>query len=113
MLLVEDDPDIRESLVELIEMQGVQVRPARDGVEGLNLLQGGLRPHAVFLDNRMPRLDGVGVLAAMQDDPALVDIPIVWMSGDRRTPPSVSALLEKPFSVDDLVNVLGTVCAAD
>lgn len=113
VLLVEDDPDIRETLSELIEMQGLRVRPVQDGAEGLSLLQEGLRPRAVFLDSRMPRLDGRGMLAAMKDDPVLSDIPVVWMSGDRRQPPPVAAVLEKPFSMDDVVSVLGSLCEAE
>ena len=112
-MLVEDDQDIRESLSELIESQGVRVKAACDGIEGLDLLRAGLKPRAVFLDSRMPRLDGAGVLAAMREDPALVPIPVVWMSGDRRQPPVVAAHLEKPFDVDALVVVLGALCEAD
>ena len=88
-------------------------RRACDGIEGLDLLRAGLKPRAVFLDSRMPRLDGAGVLAAMREDPALVPIPVVWMSGDRRQPPVVAAHLEKPFDVDALVVVLGALCEAD
>jgi CheY-like chemotaxis protein len=113
VLLVEDDHDIRESLTELIESQGVRVKAARDGAEGLDLLRAGLQPRAVFLDNRMPRMDGAGVLAAMREDPALASIPVVWMSGDRRQPPSVAAHLGKPFDMDELVAVLGSLCEAD
>ncbi len=61
----------------------------------------------------MPRLDGPGVLAAMKEDPALTPIPVVWMSGDRMQPPSVAAHLEKPFDLDKLVAVLGSLCEAD
>jgi CheY-like chemotaxis protein len=96
---------------ELIESHGVSVRSARDGCEGLEILRSGLRPRAVFLDQCMPRLDGASVLAAMSEDPALAEIPVVWMSGDRRTPPPEAALcLRKPFEVNDLAAVLTSLC---
>src|ERR1700694_5828709 len=79
---------------------------SRRSSPGGYLLRAGLQPRAVFLDNRMPRLDGAGVLAAMREDPALTSIPVVWMSGDRQQPPSVAAHLEKPFDMDELVAVL-------
>jgi len=113
VLLMEDDYDLREALSELIESQGVQVRAACDGCEGLELLRSGLRPHAVFLDQCMPRLDGASVLAAMVEDPALATIPVVWMTGERRKPPSaVAVCLEKPFDMSDLAAVLTSLCSA-
>jgi CheY-like chemotaxis protein len=114
VLLVEDDSDIREAMSELIESQGVSVRAARDGCEGLELLKAGLRPSAVFLDQCMPRLDGASVLAAMSEDPALAGIPVVWMSGERRTPPPpVAMCLPKPFEVSDLAAILASLCPAE
>jgi CheY-like chemotaxis protein len=111
VLLVEDDPDLREMMSELIESQGVRVRAAKDGREGLEILRSGLRPQAVFLDQCMPRLDGASVLAAMVEDPALAAIPVVWMSGERREPPPpVAVRLEKPFEVTDLAAILKSLC---
>ncbi len=113
VLVVEDDHELREALSELIESHGVRVETARDGAEGLDILRAGLDPRAIFLDSRMPRLDGAGVLAAMREDPALASIPVVWMSGDTRQRPAVAAHLEKPFQLDELVKVLGSLCEAD
>ncbi len=107
VLVIEDDSALRDSLVELIEAEGFHVRAARDGLEGLALLRAGLCPRAVLLDRWMPKLDGAGVLTAMTRDERLAKIPVVWMSGDVAAPPrDVSAHLEKPFSVDDLLDVL-------
>lgn len=111
VLLVEDDPDLREAMSELIESQGVRVRAAKDGCEGLEILRSGLRPQAVFLDQCMPRLDGASVVAAMVEDPALAAIPVVWMSGDQREPPPpVAVCLDKPFEVSDLAAILKSLC---
>jgi two-component system, chemotaxis family, chemotaxis protein CheY len=114
VLLVEDNDHLREALSEIIETRGFRVRTASDGEEGLDLLRSGLRPDAVFLDQCLPRLDGAQVLATMKGDPALAAIPVVWMSGDWRNPPSsVAACLEKPFAVEDLLDLLGALCDAD
>ncbi len=113
VLLVEDDLDLREAMSELIEAQGVSVRAARDGCEGLEMLRSGLRPRAVFLDQCMPRLDGASVLAAMAEDPALAAIPVVWMSGERREPPPpVARCLPKPFEASDLAAIVASLCSA-
>lgn len=112
VLLMEDDHDLREVISELIESRGVQVLSACDGREGLDILQAGLRPSAVFLDQCMPRLDGESVLAAMGEDPALADIPVVWMSGERKQPPGpVAVCLRKPFGMSDLTAVLTSLCS--
>jgi CheY-like chemotaxis protein len=114
VLLMEDDYDLREAISELLEARGVEVRAARDGREGLDILQSGLRPHAVFLDQWMPRLSGESVLAAMAGDPALAGIPVVWMSGDRRKPATpVAGCLEKPFDLSQLTAVLASLCPAE
>jgi CheY-like chemotaxis protein len=107
LLLIEDNQDVRDSLVELLSVQGIEVRAAADGLEGLQMLRSGLRPKAVLLDRWMPRLDGAGVLTAMTRDERLASIPVVWMSGDVAEPPAdVSARLEKPFTVEELLDVL-------
>lgn len=112
VLLMEDDHDLRETISELMEAQGVEVRAACDGCEGLEILRAGLRPRAVFLDQCMPRLDGASVLAAMVEDPALADIPVVWMTGERRKPPTpVAVCLQKPFDLGDLTAVLTSLCS--
>jgi len=109
---VEDDQDIREALAEMVEARGVGVKATSDGVEALAVLRAGARPTAVFLDKWMPNLDGVGVLAAMKADPALSQIPVVWMSADPGQPPSVTDHLRKPFDVNALLEVLGSLCEA-
>lgn len=113
VLVVEDDDDIREAIAALAEDTGVVVRGARDGAEGLHLLRRGPRPAAVFLDNYMPRVDGLAVLAAIREDPALASIPVVWMSGDRAQPAGADSHLEKPFEVPALVELLKSFCAPE
>jgi CheY-like chemotaxis protein len=110
VLVVEDDDDIREAIAALAEDSGVTVRAARDGAEGLDFLRGGPRPAAVFLDHYMPRIDGMAVLAAIRQDPALATIPVVWMSGDRAHPAAADSYLEKPFEVPALVELLKSFC---
>ncbi len=107
LLLIEDNQDLRDCLVEVMAAHGIEMTAASDGLEGLRLLRSGLRPRAIFLDRWMPRLDGAGVLAAIAGDARLAGIPVVWMSGDGMQPPAdVSACLEKPFSIEDLLDVL-------
>ena len=68
VLVVEDDADIRELIKTRLRLAGFAVTTARDGVEALELLQT-LSPAAMVLDLNMPRLDGFGVLSALQLNP--------------------------------------------
>jgi CheY-like chemotaxis protein len=109
VLVVEDDRDIRESLVDLVASRGLGVTVAADGVEALDLLRAGPRPTAVFLDKWMPRLDGMGVLTALKEDPALAAVPVVWMSADVGSPASVAEHLQKPFDMEALLEILAAL----
>ena len=78
ILVVDDNREISILVSEyILKPEGYQTIVARDGVEGLNKIQSE-RPDLVLLDLEMPRLDGLGVLEALQADP--YDIPIILMT---------------------------------
>ena len=58
ILIIEDQADIRDTLRDLLEINGHEVLAAEDGVEGLKLAA--LGPDFIFCDAAMPRLDGLG-----------------------------------------------------
>lgn len=66
ILVVDDDPDIREAIGAVLESHSYQVITARDGEEGLDKLKEG-RPDLMILDLLMPRMDGFAVLKELQD----------------------------------------------
>jgi DNA-binding response OmpR family regulator len=80
VLVVDDDHLARRSLVVALEQEGHVAVEAHDGIEGLQLLRE-LEPDLMLLDVVMPRLDGFGVLAAMQDLPGVSTTPVVMLSG--------------------------------
>lgn len=77
ILVVEDEPDIREMLVACLSSEA-EVEGAADGQEALELLARGPRPSVILLDLRMPRLSGEGLLRALDHDP--LRPPVVTMS---------------------------------
>lgn len=108
ILVVEDEPDIREMLVTCLS-QEAQVDGAADGQEALELLARGPTPSVILLDLRMPRLSGEGVLRAL--DQAPIHPPVVTMSACTHRPPrGAAAHLEKPFTIEDALAVLRRVC---
>lgn len=110
VLIVDDDPAIRKMLVEVLSLEGYPTETAVNGREALDLLaRGGAR--VVLLDLLMPVLDGRGVMTALQADPTerarhkviLVSAVHNLESARDLEPDSV---LSKPFTVDQLLNVV-------
>jgi CheY-like chemotaxis protein len=108
ILVVDDDRDLRQEIASIISDLGVEVMQAGDGIEGLERLAAGPLPSAILLDMRMPRLDGRGFLAALRDEPALSEIPVVTMTGgpDPLCDGEVASRLQKPFDLEELAHIL-------
>jgi adenylate cyclase len=115
ILVVDDDPTVREVIERFLERAGYSVVTANGGKEGLRLAQE-LRPAAMTLDVMMPDIDGWTVLAAMKGDPTLADIPIVLMTilDERSRGYSLGAsdYLVKPVDRDKLIGVLRSICGS-
>ena len=115
ILVVDDDPTVREVIGRFLERAGYSVVTANGGKEGLRLAQE-LRPAAMTLDVMMPDIDGWTVLAAMKGDPRLADIPIVLMTilDERSRGYSLGAsdYLVKPVDRDKLIGVLRSICGS-
>lgn len=58
IMIIEDEPDVRETLKELLELEGFQVSTAENGQEGLKHLQENGQPCLILLDLMMPVMSG-------------------------------------------------------
>ncbi len=84
ILVVEDSPVQMLSVLNLLQMEGVNVLCARDGRIGLALaLQN--RPDAIVLDIEMPVKDGLEVCAALKEDARTADIPVIMLTAHQDT----------------------------
>jgi DNA-binding response OmpR family regulator len=79
VLLIEDDPDTLEMYRTRLEKDGYQVYVANDGEEGLARATE-LVPDIVFLDIRLPKLDGLEVLQRLRDQESTAIVPVVILS---------------------------------
>jgi len=79
VLVIDDDPTVRDLMTRHLERQGFVVVTAAGGVEGIAQART-IHPAAITLDVMMPDLDGWTVLAALKGDPALADIPVVLVT---------------------------------
>ncbi len=110
ILVVDDEATIRETIAELLEIEGYRVETARDGLDALRRLRQA-KPDVIVVDLMMPRLDGWGLVRACRADPALADLPVIAMSARPDVAQSVAGLdvqvcLTKPFQVDELLAAL-------
>ncbi|MDI1250833.1 MAG: response regulator [Lacunisphaera sp.] len=116
VLVIEDDPHWR-SLIELqLEQDGHVVLTAADGVAGLALAAE--QPDVILCDIDMPRLNGFGVLEALRQQPALRDIPFIFLTGktnraDQRRGMVHGAddYITKPFQYRDIAEGIAAVLA--
>lgn len=112
ILLVEDDPGVREALRALLVRVGYQVAAATNGVEAWELLGRGPRFAAILVDLYTPRMTGHDLVARVRRTPRLSEVPIIAMSGERGPDvPAAQAFLEKPFSREQLERALARVGA--
>lgn len=79
ILLVEDDPAVSGMYKLKLEMEGYRVTVCADGEEGLRVARE-QKPQLIFLDVRLPRMDGMTVLEAMRGDDRTRHIPVLILS---------------------------------
>jgi CheY-like chemotaxis protein len=116
VLIVEDDPDVRNMLSTLLSLEGFYAIAAEDGLEALHLLRtvrhrSPETPCLVLLDLKMPRLGGPEFRRAQLGDPIVANVPVAVMSGavdleQRARDLGAVATLPKPIDVENLLNVV-------
>lgn len=84
VLVIDDDPHMRDLLTRFLGRDGLAVAAAANGQDGLALARE-IAPSAIILDVMMPRMDGWAVLSALKADPDLAEIPVIMVSMIRET----------------------------
>jgi DNA-binding response OmpR family regulator len=121
VLIVEDDPDVRQMLSTLLAIEGFHTVTAEDGLEALHLLRTVRHrapeiPCLILLDLKMPRLGGKEFRKAQLSDPTVASVPVAIMSGatdleERARALGAVATLPKPINCDVLLDVVRRYCA--
>ncbi|MFU8807123.1 MAG: response regulator, partial [Bradymonadaceae bacterium] len=113
ILLVEDEPELRQILARTLKSEGHDVVEAEDGNEALAYLRDRdtPRPNMILLDLMLPGMNGWALRAELLKDPLLARIPIVILSGTANVPQTAAtmravAYLEKPFHLDRFISVV-------
>jgi len=79
VLFIEDDPTVAQMYKLKLELDGYQVTMAKDGEEGLELATD-VKPDIIFLDIRLPKMDGFAVLERLRGNEQTRHIPVVILS---------------------------------
>ena len=113
VLVIDDDDELRETIVEVLADTGFAVAQADNGAVALSLLQASdALPSVILLDLMMPVMNGWEFREAQLGDPRLAAIPVVLMTASRDLKGlDVDQVLRKPATLDDLVKAIGRFAA--
>ncbi len=110
ILLVEDDDQVIGILTKLLEKNGYGVEVAKDGLEGLQVLEE-IRPDLLVVDVMMPRLDGFSFVKATRYIKENRNIPIIFLTAKTDAKTMIEGInlgakffLTKPFQVNEVLN---------
>jgi two-component system, OmpR family, response regulator MprA len=108
ILVVDDEPAVRESLRRALALEGYDVELAADGAEALETIDGQSRPDAILLDVLMPRVDGLEVARRLRSKG--VRTPILMLTARDEVRDRVAGLdagaddyVVKPFALEELL----------
>ncbi len=112
ILIIEDQPQMRQRLVRILEMEGYRPLAASDGREGIVIAQRD-RPDRIICDVMMPGLDGHEVLRVLRANAATATTPFIFLTAlgehsDQRTGMNLGAddYLTKPVQIEDLLSAI-------
>lgn len=109
VLVIEDDEIVARTIERSLRGEEFKITVANSGVEGLKIARK-LVPDIVILDVVMPGMDGYTVCREMRADPALADVPILFLTAKIKDEDKIAGFnagaddyLSKPFNIDELI----------
>ena len=112
LLLVDDEPGLREAVKDYLQESGFNVEVASNAREGWELLQQ-TNPDLLISDVMMPQIDGYQFLKQVREDPRFKRLPVVFLTAKGMTTDRIQgyqagadAYLPKPFDPDELVAIV-------
>jgi DNA-binding NarL/FixJ family response regulator len=112
LLLVDDEPGLREAVQAYLEDSGFTVEVASNAKDGLDLARQKL-PDLVITDIMMPQVDGYQFLKQLREEPQFQTLPVVFLTARGMTADRIQgynagcdAYLSKPFDPDELVAIV-------
>jgi DNA-binding response OmpR family regulator len=121
VLVIDDDPDIRDLVVWKLTRAGYATRAEGDGEAGLAAAEGDTAtgdgvPDLVLVDWMMPRLSGIDVCRALRENPRTAQIPVILLTAkaqdselERGLAAGADDYIVKPFSPKDMLKRVETI----
>lgn len=116
ILLVDDEPDLRQCLAEFLEDEGFSVTQVENGKAALDLLNSGVTPQLILLDYMMPVMDGKTFCEEFQKSEKWSDkIPVVLLTAARVEPDVATQMhlatqLAKPIDIAKFLEIVKKYC---
>ncbi|MBD2667157.1 diguanylate cyclase GGDEF domain protein [Richelia sinica FACHB-800] len=114
ILIIEDEPQIRNNLKQVLDIEGFSVFTAEDGDLGLQMVKQ-VHPDLIICDVMMPKCDGYGLIQALHQEPLTATIPVIFLTAkaeysDMRQAMALGAddYLTKPFEIDEVLQAIST-----
>ena len=115
ILLIEDNHSLREEIINVLELEGFDVRTAENGRVGLARIEEEV-PDLVLCDLMMPDMDGYATLQAIRSNPKIHTLPVILLTarddeecrskGDQL---GANDYVTKPFKIPDLIRAVEAV----
>lgn len=112
VLFIEDHRTLRESVAEVLEIEGMKVLTAEDGVAGIAVARQ-YHPSLILCDIDLPRLDGFSVYTTLKSDPMTADIEVLLVTAypdieniQRRINIPAHQVVKKPFTIATLLKTI-------
>jgi CheY-like chemotaxis protein len=113
VLVIEDDPELREMMAELLRIEGFDPVLASNGLDALTQLRIGPRPHVIVLDLMMPVMDGWQFRQQQQSDPILRGIPVIVATAAPLAATRdlhADLVLQKPLNFEATISAIRRYC---
>jgi CheY-like chemotaxis protein len=109
VLVVEDDPDLRSMMDQLLHLEGYIPVTTSNGRDALRLLKSGFPARAILLDLMMPVMDGWAFRREQRLDPEIAGIPVIVLTAAvdaRHDELAAAAVFQKPLPFDRVLAAL-------
>jgi CheY-like chemotaxis protein len=112
VLLLEDEPELRDLIREALELNGYSVVAVSNGREALEAMKDIEHICVVLLDLLMPQMNGWDFFQALRERPEMGEVPVVvHSSAPSEAPAGVTRVLRKPMQLARLLSVVHEYCA--
>jgi CheY-like chemotaxis protein len=112
LLLVEDEPALRETLKEILELNDFEVAVASSGLEALDAINARI-PDLIVSDIMMPGITGFDLIKKVHEQPKLAEIPFIFLSAlasredqNKGLDAGAKGYITKPFKSAELITLI-------